>query len=421
MKYKVDENGFYGEFGGAYVPEILYKCVHDLQEAYIPIIESEEFQSEYKALLKDYAGRPSPLYYAKRMSEKYGCRLYLKREDLNHTGSHKINNTIGQILLAKKMGKTRVIAETGAGQHGVATATVCALMDMKCEVCMGKTDVERQHVNVERMKMLGATVHPVTTGNMTLSDACSEAIRDWCCHPQDTYYLVGSTMGPHPYPDIVAKMQSIISKELKEQLTEKTGRNYPDYLIACVGGGSNAAGTIYHYIDDERVKIVLAEAGGHGIDTDHTAATMKCGTVGIIHGARSLVMQTDDGQIKEAFTISAGLDYPGIGPMHADLAQSGRTKVMAINDDEAIYAGYELTRTEGIIPAIESAHAVAALKKLSFKSDDIVVLTVSGRGDKDILTYLNYNSLTPSPSPKERGVITNDNKKYNNDDKREIL
>mgnify|MGYP001782299395 FL=1 len=421
MKYKVDENGFYGEFGGAYVPEILYKCVHDLQEAYIPIIESEEFQSEYKALLKDYAGRPSPLYYAKRMSEKYGCRLYLKREDLNHTGSHKINNTIGQILLAKKMGKTRVIAETGAGQHGVATATVCALMDMKCEVFMGKTDVERQHVNVERMKMLGATVHPVTTGNMTLSDACSEAIRDWCCHPQDTYYLVGSTMGPHPYPDIVAKMQSIISKELKEQLTEKTGRDYPDYLIACVGGGSNAAGTIYHYIDDERVKIVLAEAGGHGIDTDHTAATMKCGTVGIIHGARSLVMQTDDGQIKEAFTISAGLDYPGIGPMHADLAQSGRTKVVAINDDEAIYAGYELTRTEGIIPAIESAHAVAALKKLSFKSDDIVVLTVSGRGDKDILTYLNYNSLTPSPSPRERGVITNDNKKYNNDDKREIL
>lgn len=403
MKYKVDENGFYGEFGGAYVPEILYKCVHDLQEAYIPIIESEEFQSEYKALLKDYAGRPSPLYYAKRMSEKYGCRLYLKREDLNHTGSHKINNTIGQILLAKKMGKTRVIAETGAGQHGVATATVCALMDMKCEVFMGKTDVERQHVNVERMKMLGATVHPVTTGNMTLSDACSEAIRDWCCHPQDTYYLVGSTMGPHPYPDIVAKMQSIISKELKEQLTEKTERDYPDYLIACVGGGSNAAGTIYHYIDDERVKIVLAEAGGHGIDTDHTAATIKCGTVGIIHGARSLVMQTDDGQIKEAFTISAGLDYPGIGPMHADLAQSGRTKVVAINDDEAIYAGYELTRTEGIIPAIESAHAVAALKKLSFKSDDIVVLTVSGRGDKDILTYLNYNSLTPSPSPRERG------------------
>ena len=405
MKYKVDENGFYGEFGGAYVPEILYKCVHDLQEAYIPIIESEEFQSEYKALLKDYAGRPSPLYYAKRMSEKYGCRLYLKREDLNHTGSHKINNTIGQILLAKKMGKTRVIAETGAGQHGVATATVCALMDMKCEVFMGKTDVERQHVNVERMKMLGATVHPVTTGNMTLSDACSEAIRDWCCHPQDTYYLVGSTMGPHPYPDIVAKMQSIISKELKEQLTEKTGRDYPDYLIACVGGGSDAAGTIYHYIDDERVKIVLAEAGGHGIDTDHTAATMKCGTVGIIHGARSLVMQTDDGQIKEAFTISAGLDYPGIGPMHADLAQSGRTKVVAINDDEAIYAGYELTRTEGIIPAIESAHAVAALKKLCFRSDDIVVLTVSGRGDKDILTYLNYNSLTPSPSPKERGVV----------------
>ena len=327
------------------------------------------------------------------MSEKYGCRRYLKREDLNRTGAHKINNTIGQILMAKKMGKTRIIAETGAGQHGVATATVCALMNMKCEIFMGKTYVERQHTNVERMRMLGAEVHPVTTGNMTLSDACSEAIRDWCCHPQDTFYIVGSTMGPHPYPDIVAKMQSVISKELKWQLNEKIGRDYPDYLIACVGGGSNAAGTIYHYIDDERVRIFLAEAGGHGIDTDYTAATMHCGTEGIIHGARTLVMQTDDGQIKEAFTISAGLDYPGIGPMHADLAKKGRTKVLAINDDEAIYAGYELTRMEGIIPAIESAHAVAALKKISFKPDDVVVLTVSGRGDKDVQTYLSHKDM----------------------------
>lgn len=393
MKYQVDENGFFGHYGGTYVPEILYNVVHELQEAYNPIIESEEFKTEYRQLLRDYVGRPSPLYHAKRMSEKYGCRLYLKREDLNHTGAHKINNTIGQILLARKMGKTRIIAETGAGQHGVATATVCALMGMHCEIFMGKTDVERQHINVERMKMLGAIVHPVTTGNMTLSDACSEAIRDWCCHPRDTFYLVGSTMGPHPYPDIVAKMQSVISEEIKMQLEEKIGRDYPDYLIACVGGGSNAAGTIYHYIDDERVKIVLAEAGGHGIDSDYTAATIHCGTEGIIHGARSLVMQTDDGQIKEAFTISAGLDYPGIGPMHADLAEKGREKVFAINDDEAIYAGYELTRMEGIVPAIESAHAIAALKKLSFNPEDVVVLTVSGRGDKDVETYLKNKAM----------------------------
>lgn len=391
--YFIDEKGFFGKYGGAYVPEILYKCVHDLQDAYLPIIESDEFKAEYHQLLKDYVGRPSPLYYAKRMSERYGCQLYLKREDLNHTGAHKINNTIGQILMAKKMGKTRIIAETGAGQHGVATATVCALMNMECEIFMGKTDVERQHTNVERMKMLGAKVHPVTMGNMTLSDACSEAIRDWCCHPRETFYIVGSTMGPHPYPDIVAKMQSIISEEIKWQLKEKIGRDYPDYLIACVGGGSNAAGTIYHYIDDERVKIYLAEAGGHGIDTDYTAATMKCGTEGIIHGARTLVMQTEDGQIKEAFTISAGLDYPGIGPMHANLAEKGRTHVEAINDDEAIYAGYELTRMEGIIPAIESAHAIAMLKKMNFQPNDVVVLTVSGRGDKDVQTYLNNKQM----------------------------
>lgn len=392
-KYQVDKNGFFGKFGGAYVPEILYKCVTDLQQAYEPIIQSEEFKKEYHQLLRDYVGRPSPLYFAKRMSEKYHCQLYLKREDLNHTGAHKINNTIGQILMAKKMGKTRVIAETGAGQHGVATATVCALINMQCEIFMGATDVERQHTNVERMRMLGATVHPVRTGNMTLSDACSEAIRDWCRHPEDTFYIVGSTMGPHPYPDIVAKMQSVISEEIKWQLQEKIGRDYPDYLIACVGGGSNAAGTIYHYIDDARVKIILAEAGGHGIDTDYTAATIHCGTEGILHGARTLVMQTDDGQIKEAFTISAGLDYPGIGPMHADLAAKGREKVLAINDDEAIYAGYELTRMEGIIPAIESAHAVAALKKIKFQPDDVVVLTVSGRGDKDVETYLKNKTM----------------------------
>lgn len=386
-------NGFYGRFGGAYVPEILYKCVTDLQEAYLPIIESEEFKTEYRSLLRDYVGRPSPLYYARRLSQKYGCQLYLKREDLNHTGAHKINNTIGQILMAKKMGKTRIIAETGAGQNGVATATVCALMDMKCEIFMGKTDVQRQHTNVERMRMLGAKVHPVTTGNMTLSDACSEAIRDWCCHPKDTFYIVGSTMGPHPYPDIVARMQSIISEELKWQLKEKIGRDYPDYLIACIGGGSNAAGTIYHYVDNEKVKIVLAEAAGYGTDTNHTAATIHCGSEGILHGARTLVMQTDDGQIKEAFTISAGLDYPGIGPMHANLAEQGRVKVLAIKDNEAIRGGYELTRMEGIIPAIESAHAIAALQHMRFNNDDVVVLNVSGRGDKDVETYLNNKKM----------------------------
>ncbi len=386
----VNKNGFYGEFGGAYIPEILYKCVDELKQSYLNIIESENFKQEYHALLKDYVGRPSPLYYAKRMSQRYGCQLYLKREDLNHTGAHKINNAIGQILLAKKMGKTRIIAETGAGQHGVATATVCALMNMECEIFMGKTDVQRQHVNVERMRMLGAKVHPVTTGNMTLSDACSEAIRDWCSHPDNTFYIVGSTMGPHPYPDLVARMQSVISEEIKWQLEEKEGRNYPDYLIACIGGGSNAAGTIYHYVDDERVKIVLAEAGGQGINSGYTAATIHKGSVGILHGSKMLVMQTPDGQIEEAFTISAGLDYPGVGPMHCNMAVKGRSKVLAINDDEAIKAGFELTRTEGIIPAIESAHAIAALKKLTFNPSDIVVLTVSGRGDKDLDTYLKH-------------------------------
>ena len=347
--YHVNEEGYYGNFGGAYVPEILHKTVEDLRKAYLPILESEAFRKEYHALLKDYVGRPSPLYHARRLSEKYGCRLYLKREDLNHTGAHKINNAIGQILLARKMGKTRIIAETGAGQHGVATATVCALMNMPCRVYMGATDVARQHVNVERMKMLGAEVYPVESGNKTLKDATNEAIRDWCCHPQDTFYI-----------------------------------------MACVGGGSNAAGTIYHYIDDERVKIYLGEAGGHGIDSGETAATIHCGSLGIIHGSRTLVMQDEDGQIIEPYSISAGLDYPGIGPLHANLAQEHRATVMAVNDDEALRAAYELTRLEGIIPALESAHALGMLPRMKFRKEDVVVLTVSGRGDKDLDTYLGH-------------------------------
>ncbi|MCQ2130451.1 MAG: tryptophan synthase subunit beta [Bacteroidales bacterium] len=386
--YNVNPDGFYGEFGGAYIPEILYATVKKLEESYDEIISSESFKKEYHQLLRDYVGRPSPLYYASRMSEKYGCKLYLKREDLNHTGAHKINNAIGQILLAKKMGKTRIIAETGAGQHGVATATVCALMNMPCRIYMGATDVERQSVNVERMKMLGAEVFPVHSGNKTLKDATNEAIRDWCQHPRDTFYIIGSTVGPHPYPDMVARLQSVISEEIKWQIQEKEGRDYPDYLMACVGGGSNAAGTIYHYIDDERVKIVLGEAGGLGIDSGMTAATIQRGTLGIIHGSRTLVMQTEDGQIVEPYSISAGLDYPGIGPMHANLAQQHRATVMAVNDDEAVEAAFELTRLEGIIPALESAHALGLLPKMKFNPDDVVVLTVSGRGDKDLSTYL---------------------------------
>lgn len=390
--YQVDENGFYGEFGGAYIPEILHRCVDELQHTYLTVLQSDDFKKEYEQLLRDYVGRPSPLYLAKRLSRKYGCRIYLKREDLNHTGAHKINNTIGQILLARRMGKKRIIAETGAGQHGVATATVCALMDMECIVYMGKTDVERQMPNVQKMEMLGAKVVPVTSGNMTLKDATNEAIRDWCCHPSDTYYIIGSTVGPHPYPDMVARLQSVISEEIKKQLMEKEGRNYPDYLIACVGGGSNAAGTIYHYLDDERVKIVLAEAGGLGITTGKSAATIHLGKKGVIHGSKTLVIQNEDGQIEEPYSISAGLDYPGIGPMHANLSASMRAKVLAINDDEALKAAFELTRTEGIIPALESSHALAALEKINFKADDVVVLTVSGRGDKDMETYIKTKS-----------------------------
>lgn len=386
--YLVNEEGYYGEFGGAYIPEILHRCVEDLKNTYLKVLQSADFKQEFDALLRDYVGRPSPLYLANRLSARYGCRIYLKREDLNHTGAHKINNTIGQILLARRMGKTRIIAETGAGQHGVATATVCALMDMKCIVYMGKTDVERQHVNVQKMKMLGAEVRPVTSGNMTLKDATNEAIRDWCCNPADTFYIIGSTVGPHPYPDMVARLQSVISEEIKKQLLEKEGRENPDYLIACVGGGSNAAGTIYHFVDNPEVQIVLAEAGGKGIDSGESAATIQLGRMGIIHGSKTLVMQSEDGQIEEPYSISAGLDYPGIGPFHANLSATKRALILAVDDREALDAAFELTRLEGIIPALESAHALGALPKLSFKPTDVVVLTVSGRGDKDMDTYI---------------------------------
>ncbi|MDR1720313.1 MAG: tryptophan synthase subunit beta [Dysgonamonadaceae bacterium] len=386
--YQVDENGYYGIFGGAYIPEILYSSVEKLKNAYLEILNEPAFQKEFHDLLHNYAGRPSPLYLARRLSEKYRCKIYLKREDLNHTGSHKINNAIGQILLAKKMGKTRIIAETGAGQHGVASATVCALMNMQCIVYMGATDVERQQLNVRKMKMLGAEVVPVTSGNMTLKDAANEAIRDWCCNPSTTHYIIGSTVGPHPYPDLVARLQSIISKEIMTQLQEKENRNYPDYLLACIGGGSNAAGTIFQYVDDDRVKIILAEAAGHGIDSGLSAATIHLGTVGIIHGSKTLLMQTADGQIEEPYSISAGLDYPGIGPLHANMAKQGRSEVLAITDEEAVAAAMQLTRMEGIIPALESAHALAIFDRKQFRPEDVVVLCLSGRGDKDMDTYI---------------------------------
>ena len=393
--FLVDQDGYYGEFGGAYVPEILQKCVEELKNTYLEVLESEDFKKEFDQLLRDYVGRPSPLYLARRLSEKYGCKMYLKREDLNHTGAHKINNTIGQILLARRMGKKRIIAETGAGQHGVATATVCALMDMECIVYMGKTDVERQHINVEKMKMLGATVIPVTSGNMTLKDATNEAIRDWCCHPADTYYIIGSTVGPHPYPDMVARLQSVISEEIKKQLLEKEGRDYPDYLIACVGGGSNAAGTIYHYINDERVGIILAEAGGKGIETGMTAATIQLGKMGIIHGARTYVIQNEDGQIEEPYSISAGLDYPGIGPEHAYLHDIGRAQYVPITDDEAVDAFEYIARTEGIICAVESAHAVAYVRKIAknYSPEDSIIVCLSGRGDKDVAAIARYRGV----------------------------
>ncbi len=386
--YHVDENGYYGDFGGAYIPEILHNNVENLKNSYLSIINDESFQKEFHNLLQDYVGRPTPLYFARRLSEKYNCRIYLKREDLNHTGAHKINNTIGQILLARRMGKTRIIAETGAGQHGVATATVCALMNMECIVYMGATDVERQKLNVQKMEMLGAKVIPVTSGNMTLKDATNEAIRDWCCNPSDTHYIIGSTVGPHPYPDMVSRLQSVISEEIKKQLKEKEGRDFPDYLLACVGGGSNAAGTIFHYLDDSRVRIILAEAAGKGIDSGYSAATIQLGKMGIIHGSKTLIMQTDDGQIEEPYSISAGLDYPGVGPMHANLASTGRSEILAITDEEALNAAFELTKMEGIIPALESSHALGIFGKKQFNPDDVVVLCLSGRGDKDMETYV---------------------------------
>ncbi len=392
-KYSVDKNGMYGRFGGAYIPEMLYPNIEALRKEYLTIIESADFQKQYKMLLKDYVGRPSPLYKAEGLSKKYNTNIYLKREDLNHTGAHKINNTVGQILIAKAMGKKRIIAETGAGQHGVATATACALMGLQCVVFMGETDIKRQAPNVARMKMLGAEVIPAMSGNRTLKDATNEALRDWIANPVDTYYLIGSVVGPHPYPDIVTRLQAIISEEIKEQIAEKTGRDYPDYLVACVGGGSNAAGTFYHFFDDERVGLIAVEASGLGIDSGETAATITIGDEGIIHGSKTYLMQNEDGQITEPYSISAGLDYPGIGPLHAHLKDTGRAEFISATDKEALEAVMELTRTEGIIPALESAHALAALKMKTFQRDDVVVITLSGRGDKDMETYMKYFKL----------------------------
>lgn len=384
-----DEYGYYGEFGGAFVPEMLYPNVAELHEKYLQIIESEDFTQEYRGLLKDYVGRATPLYFAKTLSEKFGTNIYLKREDLNHTGAHKINNALGQALLAKKIGKKRIIAETGAGQHGVATATACALLGLECIVYMGDVDIARQAPNVARMKMLGATVVPATSGSKTLKDAVNEALRDWINNPATTHYIIGSVVGPHPFPDMVARFQSIISEEIKWQLNEKIGRENPDYVIACVGGGSNAAGTFYHFVDEPSVKIIAVEAGGFGIDSGKSAATTFLGTVGVLHGSKSIVMQTGDGQVIEPHSISAGLDYPGIGPFHANLFAQKRAEFFSINDDEALKSAFELTKLEGIIPALESAHALSVLDKKKFGKDDVVVICLSGRGDKDMEAYLN--------------------------------
>ena len=390
MSYNINSNGYYGSFGGAYIPEMLLHNIEELKENYLKIINDKSFTKEFNELLKNYVGRPSPLYFSKNLSRKYLTKVYLKREDLNHTGSHKINNTIGQILLAKRLKKSRIIAETGAGQHGVATATVCALMGLKCIVYMGATDIKRQSPNVARMKMLGAEVISVTSGSSTLKDATNEAMRDWINNPIDTHYIVGSVVGPHPFPDMVARFQSVISKEIKEQLTELEGRDYPDYLVACVGGGSNAAGTFYDYLDDQRVKIICVEASGKGINSGKSAATTKLGKLGIIHGSKTLLMQTNDGQITEPYSISAGLDYPGIGPMHANLYTSKRGEFISVDDDEAMAAGLMLSQTEGIIPAIETAHAFAIFENKKFKPKDVVVVNLSGRGDKDLENYTDY-------------------------------
>jgi tryptophan synthase beta chain len=391
MNYKnPDKNGYYGEFGGAFIPEMLYPNVEELQNNYLEIIESESFQREYQDLLKNYVGRATPLYFAKNLSEKYNTKIYLKREDLNHTGAHKINNAIGQVLLAKRLGKNRIIAETGAGQHGVATATACALLGLECIVYMGEIDIQRQAPNVARMKMLGAEVVPATSGSKTLKDAVNEALRDWINNPSTTHYVIGSVVGPHPFPDLVARFQSIISKEIKEQLLEQSGRENPDYVIACVGGGSNAAGAFYHFVNEENVKLIAAEAGGFGVDSGKSAATTFLGTLGVLHGSKSLVMQTADGQVIEPHSISAGLDYPGIGPFHSNLFKENRAEFFSINDDEALQSAFQLTKIEGIIPALESAHALAVLDKKRFETNDIIVICLSGRGDKDMETYLKH-------------------------------
>ena len=392
-KYLADENGYYGAFGGAFIPEMLYPNTEELRVNYLEIMERDSFQKEFKHLLKDYVGRPTPLYYAQRLSDTYGTKIYLKREDLCHTGAHKVNNTIGQILMAKALGKKRIIAETGAGQHGVATATVCALMGIECVIYMGEIDISRQAPNVARMKLLGATVRAATSGSKTLKDATNEAIRDWINNPVDTHYIIGSVVGPHPYPDMVARFQSVISEETKKQLLEKEGTENPTHVIACVGGGSNAAGQFYHYLDREEVNIIAVEAAGKGVHSGESAATSALGKVGIIHGSKTLLMQTVDGQITEPYSISAGLDYPGIGPMHAHLYSSKRAQFVSITDAEAMAAGKRLSELEGIIPAIETAHAFAVLEHQKFQSDDIIVFNCSGRGDKDLQTYIDYFEL----------------------------
>ncbi|AEL26840.1 tryptophan synthase subunit beta [Cyclobacterium marinum] len=389
---KIDENGFYGDFGGAYIPEMLYPNIEELRENYEQIMASEEFKEEFDRLLKDYVGRPTPLFYAERLSKEYGAKIYLKREDLCHTGAHKINNTIGQIILAKKLNKKRIIAETGAGQHGVATATVCALMGMECTVYMGAIDMERQKPNVERMRILGATVVPANSGSKTLKDATNEAMRQWINNPVDTHYIIGSVVGPHPYPEMVARFQSVISAEIKTQLLEKEGKDSPDIVVACVGGGSNAAGAFFHYYNDEKVRLIAVEAAGLGVSSGKSAATTQLGKPGILHGSKTLLMQTEDGQVVEPHSISAGLDYPGIGPVHAHLFASGRGEFLAVEDEDAMKAGIELSRLEGIIPAIESAHALSALNQLKFKTSDIIVINLSGRGDKDLETYIKWGN-----------------------------
>ncbi len=388
MQYGVNEQGYYGEFGGAYIPEMLYPNVEELRQQYLAIMGEPQFQAAFRQLLTDYVGRPTPLFPAKRLSEKYGANIYLKREDLCHTGAHKINNTIGQILLARRLGKERIIAETGAGQHGVATATVCALMGMQCIVYMGEKDIERQAPNVARMKMLGATVVPAMSGSKTLKDATNEAIRDWINHPSDTHYIIGSVVGPHPYPDMVARFQSVISEEIRTQLKSQTGSEWPAHVVACVGGGSNAAGAFYHFLDAADVQLIAVEAAGEGIASGRSAATTQLGRPGILHGSMSLLMQTDDGQVIEPHSISAGLDYPGIGPLHAHLFASGRARFMSATDKEALEAAFMVSRLEGIIPALETAHAFAVLGRLDLKTDDNVVVCLSGRGDKDLATYM---------------------------------